>query len=167
MDREPNREDLKQQATALILEASVVTDELTDEEARPLIAWAVSQAAAATFAAAEDLAALPAREARGMLAERLAPVRRCMRAINALAGRRGTLAPEALLEELQALRAAAQQVPAPPGAAVPDTALAELAAWQGRLDTRAFVGAILYLLRPVAAEDLPAAPNMEDEGRSW
>ncbi len=142
------RKELREQAAGMILEAAGVTDALTDEEARPLVAWCLSQGEAAAEAlwASSEMVPLEAGEARGMVAERVAPVRRVMRAISRLAGRRSVLSPDEVFGELETLRTSARELPVPPGEAMTDTALAELAAWQSKLDTRAFVRAILYLL---------------------
>lgn len=142
-------EKLRRQAAEMILEASSLTDELTDDEARPLIAWSLSQGEAAADAqsASVDLGSLPAEEAREMLTERVAPVRRLMRAINALAGERHDLNPYQVFNRLETIRSLAEELPVPGGVAVTDTALAELSAWQTGFDNGAFVGAILYLVQ--------------------
>lgn len=139
----------------MILDASGATDALTDEEARPLMEWALSQgeAAAKSLWAAGELAPLPASKSHAMLAAGVAPVRRAMRAINALAGGRRDMTPDEVFAELEGLRATAEELPLPPSEAVTSTALAELSAWQSRLDTRTFVRAILYLLRPAPAAE--------------
>jgi len=142
------REELRQQAAAMILEAAGATDTLTDEESRTLVAWALSQGEAAAEAlwASGERDPLLAGEARGMVAEGVAPVRRVMRAISRLESRRSLLSPDEVFEELETLRASAGGLPVPPGESMTDTALAELAAWQSKLDARTFVGAIIYLL---------------------
>lgn len=151
------REELRQQAGVMILEAVSVTDALTDEEARPLIAWGLSQGEAVVEAlwASGKLVPLPSGEARGKAAKGVAPVRSVMRAVSRLVSRRSALSPDEVFEELEALRTAAGELPLPPGEAMTDTALAELAAWQSKLDTRTFVGAILYLLGPVSDANTP------------
>jgi len=149
MEEGSSTDNLRRQAAEMILEASSLTDELTDEEARPLIAWCLMQGEAAVdvLSASVDLASLAAEDAREMLSERVAPVRRLMRAINALAGERRDLGLCQVFDELEAIRALAEELPVPGGVAVTDTALAELAAWQTGFDNGAFVGAILYLLQ--------------------
>ena len=149
MEEEFSTDQLRRQAAETILEASSLTDELTDDEARSLIAWCLSQgeAAADALSASVDMDSLTAEDAREMLTERVAPVRRLMRAIYVLAGERHDLSPHRVFNKLETIRSLAEELPVPGGVAVTDTALAELAAWQTGFDNGAFVGAILYLLR--------------------
>ena len=134
-------------AADMVLEAAGLTDELTDEEARPLISWCLTQGEAAADAVASTEALGAEADPREALRERLVPVRRLMRAINALAAKRRHMRSRQVFDELDAIRALAQDLPRPGGAAVTDVALAELAAWQTGFDNGAFVGAILYLLQ--------------------
>jgi hypothetical protein len=149
MEEEFSTDQLRRQAAETILEASSLTDELTDDEARLLIAWCLSQgeAAADALSASVDMDSLTAEDAREMLTQRVAPVRRLMRAINVLAGERHDLSPHRVFNKLEAIRSLAEELPVPGGVAVTDTALAELAAWQTGFDNGAFVGAILYLVQ--------------------
>jgi len=65
---------LRRQASETVLEASSLTDELTDEEARPLLAWGLEQAKAAADELAltdQATAAMPAEDIRSMLADQL------------------------------------------------------------------------------------------------
>ena len=146
---------LRRMAAEALLEAASLTGELTDEEARPLISWCLSQgeAAADALSTSSDLDLAAAGEARKMLVEQIAPVRRLMREINALAGERRDLDPQEVYDRLETIRALAEELPAPGGAAVSDTALAELAAWQTGLDNGDFVGALLYLLQGRETEE--------------
>ena len=147
--------ELRRMAAETILEAAGLTDELTDKEARPLLSWCLAQgeAAAAAVVTADamstgtDPAVAPEYSPRDALMKRMAPVRRLMRAINALAGRRRDLSSPQVYDELDAIRSLARELPEPGGVAVTDIALAELAAWQTRFDNGAFVGAIVYLLQ--------------------
>ena len=50
MRQQVGPEKLRQLAAEMILESSSLTDDLTDEEARPLIAWGLDQADAAAGA---------------------------------------------------------------------------------------------------------------------
>ena len=86
-------------------------------EARPLITWCLSQgeAAADALSASVDLASLPAEDAREMLTQQVAPVRRLMRAINALAGERRDLSPQQVFNELETIRTVAEELPVPAG----------------------------------------------------
>jgi hypothetical protein len=147
-------EPLRNYAAGAILEASSSTDELTDEEAQPLITWCLLQAEAAADALAAPAApgVSPSGDAREMLAVQVATVRRLMREINELAGERGDLEPQQVYGKLEAIRALAEELPVAGGTAVPNTALAELAAWQTGLDTGEFVGALLYLLQARGTE---------------
>lgn len=146
-------EESRRLAAEMILEASGLTDELTDEQSRPLIGWALSQgeAAADALSTSIDLNLVPAGDAQEMLAERLSPVRRMMLSINSLAGQRRDLDPRQVYSKLETIRALAEELPAPGGASVSDTALAELAAWQTGFDNGAFVGAVLYLVQGMPA----------------
>ena len=147
--------ELRRMAAEMILEAASLTDEMTDEEARPLISWCLSQgeAAAAAVAITDAVASgtghalEPDDDPRKALRERLVPVRRLIRAINALTGKRRHMRSRQVFDELDAIRSLAQELPEPGGAAVTDVALAELAAWQTGFDNGAFVGAILYLMQ--------------------
>ena len=143
--------ELRRMAAEMILETASLTDELTDAEARPLIDWCLREGEAAASAAsavdATDPAQAPGDDLRGALMERIAPVRRLMRAINALAGKRRDMRSRQVFEELDAIRSLAQELPEPGGAAITDVALAELAAWQTGFDNGAFVGALVYLLQ--------------------
>ena len=141
--------DLRRMAAEMILEAAMLTDEMTDEEARPLISWCLSQgeAAADALLAGTDPALAPEDDPREALMERMVPVRRLIRAINALAGNRRGMSSRHVFDELDAIRSLAQELPEPGGTAVTDVALAELAAWQTGFDNGAFVGAIVYLLQ--------------------
>ena len=138
-------------AAEMILETASVTDELTDAEARPLIDWCLRQGEAAASvveaAAATDPAQAHGDDLREALLEQIAPVRRMIRAINALAGKRRASSPRQVYDELDGIRSLARDLPEPGGAAVTDVALAELAAWQTGFDNGAFVGAIVYLLQ--------------------
>lgn len=156
MEEGSSTDKLRRQAAETILEVSSLTDELTDEEARPLIAWCLMQgeAAADALSASVDLASPPARDASEMLSERVAPVRRLMRAINALAGGRQVLSPQQVFSELETIRTVAEALPVPAGVDITDTALAELTAWQTGFDNGAFVGAVLYLLQGMPVGEL-------------
>ena len=140
---------LRRMAAEMVLEAASLTDELTDEEARPLIDWCLRQgeAAASALSAGIDPAREPGEDVREALMERLAPVRRLIRAINALAGARRAQSPRQVYDELEAIRSLAEELPMPGGKTVTDVALAELAAWQTGFDNGAFAGALLYLLQ--------------------
>jgi hypothetical protein len=141
-------EKLRRLAAEMILEASSLTDGLTDEEARPLIAWALSQgeAAADALAASVDLASLPAGETREMLAGRVAPVRRFMGAINALAGERRELKLHRAYKRLESIRVMAQELPAPPDVVSSDLKLKWLARRTRKDDDSAFVRTIVLML---------------------
>ena len=148
---------LRSVATEAILEASSSTDELTDEEAQPLISWCLSQAEAAADAIAvqaepAEPGVSPDGDPHEMLAGKVATVRRLMRKVNQLTGERGDLEPQQVYSKLEAIRALAEELPGTGGTAVSDTALAELAAWQTGLDNGDFVGALLYLLQTGGAE---------------
>ena len=140
---------LRSVAAEAILEASSATDELTDEEAQPLITWCLSQAEAAADALAvqAEPGVSPDGDPHEMLAGQVATVRRLMRKVNQLTGERGDLEPQQVYSKLEAIRALAEELPGAGGTAVTDTALAELAGWQTGLDNGDFVGALLYLLQ--------------------
>jgi hypothetical protein len=140
---------LRRQASEMVLEASSLTDELTDEEARPLLAWGLEQAKAAADELAltdQATAALPAEDIRSMLADQLTPVRRTMKLINGLTADRYDLSPEDLFEELKYVVELAGRLPHPPSLTDPQVPLAELTGRQADLDNAAFVQAIVALL---------------------
>lgn len=161
-------EALRQLAAEGILEAANLTDELTDGEAKPLIAWAVSQAEAAVDAeavtglAAADLASDDLRE---MVANRVTPVRRTMKILNSLATDRRDLSPDEVVEELQYLLDKARKLPEPPVGDLPDARLADLAGRQGGMDNGTFVQAVLALLGagPAAQIDKAEQTSMTGE----
>ena len=146
---------LRRTAAEAILEAASLTDELTDEEARPLISWSLSQGevAADALATSVDLDLVIAGRAQTMLAEQMVSVRQLLREINGLAGDRGDLDPQQVHGRLETIRVLAGELPVPRGTAVSDTVLAELAAWQTGLDNGDFVGALLYLLQDRGTEE--------------
>jgi predicted RecB family endonuclease len=149
-------EKLRQLAAEMILELSSLTDDLADEEARPLISWGLDQADAAADAVVNSqrisvanlIPALPPDDLREALAGRVAPVRRVMKAISALVADRRELKPQELVERLEQLRALAGDLPARPAATISDTALAELAARQTDANNAALVETLLALLEP-------------------
>ena len=140
---------LRQRASEMILSASSLTDELTDDEARPLIDWGVRQAEAA----ADDLA--QASQAGGaqavqrpgdVLAERLEAVRRIMKRMNRLVARRQEIPAEEVQEELQRLLSLAGDLPRPPSLNIGATSLAELGVAQSDLGNEEFVRDLVLLL---------------------
>jgi hypothetical protein len=140
---------LRRQASEMVLGASSLTDELTDEEARPLLAWGLEQAKAAAEELAlpdQVMAAMPAEDVRSMLADQLTPLRRTMKLINGLTADRYSLSPQDLFEELKDVVELAAGLPRPPSLTDPQVALAELSAQQADLDNAAFVRAVLALL---------------------
>lgn len=149
---------LRQHASEMVLEASNLTDNLTDEEARPLLAWGLEQAKAAADKLAlthRFMVAMPAEDIRSMLADQLTPVRRTMKLINGLAADRHDLSPEDLFEELKYVVELAERLPHPPSLTEPRVPLAELSAQQADLDNAAFVLAIVALLgspSPIGAD---------------
>jgi hypothetical protein len=140
---------LRRQASEMVLEASSVTDDLTDEEAGPLLAWGLEQAKAAADELAltdQVMAAMPAEDVRAMLADQLTPLRRTMKHINGLTADRHSLSPQDLFEELKYVVELAGGLPRPPSLTDPQIPLAELSAHQADLDNVSFVQSILALL---------------------
>ena len=92
MHERGSSEGLQQLAAEAILESASLTDELTDEEARPLISWGLVQAwlVAESVVTEQEAnvnsraAVLPVDDLRAVLVERLAPVRWIMKASSAL-----------------------------------------------------------------------------------
>lgn len=163
MDAKVSASQLKNLAVVMILGDAGLTDELTDKEAKSLLDMGIRQADAAVDAlpVSSDPARLPPDEVDEMIAERIAPVRRFMRRINSLVGKRQDLTPEQMAEELDVLRTASQELPLPPEAPVSDSALSLLAHWPTETDNLGFVLAILHVFGPEhAAED-----DAEDEPR--
>lgn len=140
---------LRQMAAETILSTTNLTDELTDEEARPLVRWGVMQAEAAAHdlaLASQNHEDAPGTDLDDLLADRLGPVRRLMKGINRLVPGRHGLPTEALNEELQRLMALAEGLPRPPLLETPVVPLAELSARQADMDGHAFVQALVGLL---------------------
>lgn len=150
MDTDVRTEELRNLAAVMILGDSSLTDELTDKEAKSVLDMGVQQANAAVDALllSVDAVQLPPDEAREMLAERVAPVRRFVGRINALVGKRRDLVPEQVREELEALRAIAAELPLQPEAPVGDSALSLLAHWPTETDNLGFVLAMLHAFGP-------------------
>ena len=143
-------EELRNLAAVMILGDSSLTDELTDKEAKSVLDLGVQQANAAVDAllvSVDGVQLLPV-EAREMLVERVAPVRRFVARINALVGKRRDLTPEQMTEELEVLRTTAQELPLWPEAPVSDSALSLLAHWPSEADNLGFVLAILHAFGP-------------------
>jgi hypothetical protein len=168
MGEQASREKLHQWAAEVILASSSLTDGLSDDEARPLIAWGLAQAqAAAQEMAAAGLvtAGLPGDDAHNSVADRLTPVRRIMKGVTRLASERHELSPQDLFEELQYLLELARGLPQPPAWDKPEIPLAELAGLQTGLDNAAFVQAILGLLEsPPSGKDSRPQGAMEAGG---
>jgi hypothetical protein len=141
-------------AAEIIVESSSLTDELTDEEASPLLFWGLAQAESAVDAVVATQgvpvghvrAVLPAADFHAVLAGRLAQVRRMVKAISTLAADRHDLSAQEMVEELEYIRTLAGSLPDIPSLTITDTTLAELAAWQTGFDNAEFVRAILALL---------------------
>lgn len=144
---------LQERAAEMVLSMSTMTDDLTDEEARPLIAWAVGQAEAV----AREVAAGGARGAAPgaavpdpaeLLADRLTPVRKLVRAVSSLAADRHRLNEEEVAEEIDYVVELGDRLP---GAGMRPRTVAngahaaapDLARRQAEMDNREFVIALL------------------------
>jgi hypothetical protein len=147
MDADVRTEELRNLAAVMILGDSSLTDELTDKEAKSLLDLGVQQANAAVDALLSS-SVLPPDNAEEMIAERMAPVRGFLGAINRIVGKRRGLTPEQMIEELESLRAAAQELPLRPEAPVSDSALSLLAHWPVETDNLGFVLAIRHAFGP-------------------
>jgi hypothetical protein len=165
MDPDVRTEHLRNLAAVMILGASGLTDELTDTEARSLIDQGLLQADAAVDAllVSFDPAWLPPDDASELIAERMAPVRRFMGAINALVGKRHRMTPAEVYEELDALRAVAEKLPLPPEAPVSDSALSLLAHWPTEPDNLGFVLAILHVFGSGHGTEIDAGDDTRRE----
>jgi hypothetical protein len=133
----------------MILSVSSLTDELTDDEARPLIQWGINQAEAAADAltrAGQSTGDPPSGDWHILLADRLDPVRRVMKRINRLVVDRHDLDAEELFEGLQHLFALAERLPSRPPLRESAVPLAEVCARQADLENQAFVQALVGLL---------------------
>ena len=150
MANDVKTEQLRNLAAVMILGSSELTDELTDMEARSLIDQCLLQTEAAVDAllVSADPAELSPEDAGEMVAERVAPVRRFMGAVNALVGKRRRSTPDQMLEELNALVAVVEELPLPQGAPVSDGALSLLAHWPAERDNLGFVLALLHVFEP-------------------
>lgn len=156
MHEQSSSEELRQLAAESILEASSLTDGLTDDEAEPLVSWGLGQALVAADAAVAVqggavgglVASLPDDDLGATVAGHLSPVRRIMKAISQLTADRHELSAQQVVGELVGIRTLAVDLPDPPGLEITDTTLAELAGWQPIFDNMTFVRAILVLLDP-------------------
>jgi len=149
MLEQSNEAHLRQLAAETILGTSGLTDNLTDEEAKPLIAWALKQAEAAVLpitAASQTVDMLPQDKVGGLVAERMGPVRRVMKAINSLTADRHGLSSEEVADELAYIQDLAQKLPSPPLLTAADITVDDLPSRQAGLDNSAFVSAILSML---------------------
>jgi len=168
MDGDVKTEELQNLAAVMILGASELTDELTDAEARSLIDSCLAQADAAVdgLVASHDPAELSPEDASEMIAERVAPVRRYMGAVNKLVGKRRRLTPAQMLAELDALQSVAEELPQPPSAPISDGAISLLAHWPTEGDNLGFVLALLHVFEPGAAArtQTPARLSEMDAG---
>lgn len=165
MDPDVSTEHLRNVAAVMILGASGLTDQLTDKEARSLLDQGMLQAEAAVDAlmVSFDPAWLPPDDANEMIAERMTPVRRFMGAINALAGKRHSMTPAQVYEELDALRTVAEELPLPPEAPVSDSALSLLAHWPTEPDNLGFVLAILHVFGSEHGTEIGAGDDTRRE----
>lgn len=156
MRQQVGPEKLRQLAAEMILELSSLTDDLTDEEARPLISWGLDQADAAAEAVANSqrisvanlIPALPPDDLRAAVAGRVGPVRRVMKAIGVLAADRCELSSQEMAEELENIRTLASELPTYAMLSITDAGIADLGTRQARLDNVDFVQALLVLLEP-------------------
>lgn len=156
MRQQVGPEKLRQLAAEMILESSSLTDDLTDEEARPLIAWGLDQADAAAGAVASSqriskanlIPALPPDDLRAALAGRMGPVRRLIKSIGVLAADRYELSSQEMAEELENIRTLAGELPAQAMLSITDIGTAELTARHTELSNVEFVEALLTLLEP-------------------
>jgi hypothetical protein len=154
MQDQSNEAHLRQLAAETIVGTSGLTDDLTDEEARPLIAWGLSQAEAAVqqaVATGQTVDMLPQDDLSPALAERLSPVRRVMKAINTLTADRHGLSPEEVAAELAHIQDLARKLPGPSPFAAADIVVGDLPVRQAGLDNSAFVAAILSMLGSASA----------------
>ena len=157
MSDDMSSDRLRNLAAVMIMGAPGLTDELTDVEARSLIDQCLLQAEAAVDAllVSADVAGLPAADAGEMIAERIAPVRRFMGAVNKLVGKRRSLTPDQMLEELDGLRKLAEELPLPPGTPLSEGALSLLAHWPTERENLGFVLALLHAFGPAPAARPP------------
>lgn len=160
MSEPPDPTRLQRLAAEIISEAAGLTDDLTDAEARPLIAWAQSQAevAAQQVTWSQARPGLPAEELHAILADRLGPVRKVIKMLSRLAVERHSLAVEEITKELESIRDLAGRLPNPATPATISFAPADLAARQAGMDHTAFVSAVLALLgrgEPPAPAEMP------------
>lgn len=156
----PEAGRLKQLAAEMILSASSLTDELTDEEAQPLIDWGLRQAEAAAddLSRASQEGGTPAFQYYGdVLADRLDAVRRIMKRTNRLAVRRQAMPAEEVREELRRLLALAESVPRPPSLNMQAVPMADLSVARSDLENGPFVRALVGLL-----DDSPWVGEQQD-----
>ena len=166
MDEDAKTQELQNLAAVMILGASELTDELADAEAKSLIDSCLAQVDAAVdgLIASHDPDELSPEDAGEMIAERVAPVRRYMGAVNTLVGKRRRLTPAQMLAELDALQTVAEELPKPPSAPISAGAMSLLAHWPTEGDNLGFVLALLHVFEPGAAarEEAPAGRSEMD-----
>ncbi|MGD8463721.1 MAG: hypothetical protein PVI09_07620 [Anaerolineae bacterium] len=166
ISEESSRAHLNRLAAGMILDSASLTDELTDEEAQPLIDWGLAQAAAAAADVAGDplLVAATANQQREALGDRIAPVRRVMKFINDLAADRHELPPDQVTAEVRYLLELGAGLPRPPAHPSVEGTQTEEMEWgqhQANLGNGPFVLRVLDLLETDAGSS-EAAKDVQD-----
>lgn len=103
----PNPEELEARAAESILGDAGLRDELTDDEAKPLIEWGVSQASAM---ARRVVAEAALQSDIDTLDESLASLRRLMKRVNRIVGRRAEGDPESLRKDVDRLASLSEKL---------------------------------------------------------
>ncbi len=103
----PNPEELEARAAESILGDAGLRDELTDDEARPLIEWGLRQASAMARRVVAEAALQSSMET---LDDSLTSLRRLMKRINRLVGRRGEGDPERLRKDFARLASLSEKL---------------------------------------------------------
>jgi hypothetical protein len=106
-------ERLHQVAAEMIVNWSMLTDGLTDVQARPLMAWAIDQGEAIVrhLIAQPTLVTLPAGELGDILADRLLPLQRLMWTVGEFVAGNRHLSRGEIAQELEYILEVARQLP--------------------------------------------------------
>ncbi len=165
---ESNADSLRELAAEMVLELAERMGDLTDEEAQPLIAWALGQADAAVqnlLALDQGSCVQPPGEPGERLAAMLKPVAQAITAVNDLVADRDALSLEEIGEKLGFLQQLAGQLPRPPISASMDLAL-HVPIRESGLSNTDLIHAVLKLLGeqpPAGAEETATLREADDQ----
>lgn len=163
-----NADSFRQLAAEMVLELSERMGDLTDEEAQPLIAWALGQADAAVqnlLALNQGSCVQPPGEPGERLAAMLKPVAQAVTIINDWIADRDALSPQEINEKLGLLQQLSRQLPRPPISGAMDLAL-RVPIRETGLSNTDLIHAVLKLLGgppPTGAEEPASLRGVDDQ----